>query len=68
MSKVSQFKILPKHMLASNRDFPIVSACNNDFKLWRQKDVFCVIRCVLCLCRIIKLNIHNLDQIIDLVV
>ena len=55
-------------MLASNRDFPIVSACNNDFKLWRQKDVFCVIRCVLCLCRIIKLNIHNLYQIIDLVV
>ena len=30
--------------------------------------VILVIRCVLCLCRIIKSNIRNLYQIIDLVV
>ena len=30
--------------------------------------VIIMIRCVLCLCRTIKLNIRNLYQIIDLVV
>ena len=37
MSKVSKFKILPKHILVSNRDFPIGNACNNSFELWRQE-------------------------------
>ena len=37
MSKASKFKILPKHMLVSNRDFPIGNACNNNFELWCQE-------------------------------
>ena len=37
MSKVSKFRILPKHMLVSNRDFPRGNACNNNFELWRQE-------------------------------
>ena len=37
MSKVSKFKILPKHMLVSNTDLPIGNACNNNFELWRQE-------------------------------
>ena len=35
MSKVSKFRILPKHMLVSNR--PRGNACNNNFELWRQE-------------------------------
>ena len=37
MSKVSKFKIIPKNMLASNRDFHIGNACNSNFELWHQE-------------------------------
>ena len=37
MSEVSKFKILPKYMLVSNRDFPIGNAYDNNFELWRQE-------------------------------
>ena len=37
MSKVLKFKILPNHMLVSNRDFSTGTVCNNNFELRRQK-------------------------------
>ena len=33
MSQVTKFKILPKHMLVSNRDFLL----GNAFEFWRQE-------------------------------
>ena len=37
MSKVSKFRILPQHVLVSNRDFPRGNAYNNNFELWLQE-------------------------------
>ena len=37
MSKVSKFKILPKHILISNMDLPIGNACSNNSEFWRQE-------------------------------
>ena len=37
MSQVTKFKILPKHMLVSNRDFPLGNAFSNDFEFWHQE-------------------------------